>query len=101
MARMGRYCKAYPVSRFRAYEAWTEDLENARKEAKQVDGKELQLPRTLTDDDYFYLQEDLKVTDGIFLDENIIFDDVTPEWERFCASELKFEVPVYEPIKTS
>jgi hypothetical protein len=38
------------------------------------------------------------VTDGIFLDENIIFDEVTPEWMDFCTNTLKFDIPVYEPI---
>jgi hypothetical protein len=35
----------------------------------------------------------LIVTDGVFLDENIIFDKISPEWEDFCKSTLNFEVP--------
>ena len=49
--------------------------------------------------DLLYLQENYMVTDGVFLDENIIFDDVTPEWKDFCTHVLKFEVPVYETVK--
>jgi hypothetical protein len=45
------------------------------------------------------LQENYVVTDGIFKDENIIFDDVTDEWKEFCTKELEFEIPEYEPIE--
>ena len=31
------------------------------------------MPRELTDDDYVYLQGNFTVTDGIFIDENMIF----------------------------
>jgi hypothetical protein len=30
------------------------------------------------------VQKNFTVTDGIFVDENIIFSDVTPEWIEFC-----------------
>ena len=99
MATMGKYCKAYPITRFREYKGWTEKAENTRKEKKVVDGEEVEVERQLTDKDHLYLQESYVVTDGVFLDENIIFDDVTPEWKDFCAHALKFEVPVYETVK--
>ncbi|HVG20213.1 MAG TPA: hypothetical protein VNI02_14280 [Blastocatellia bacterium] len=101
MAKMGKYCKAYPVERFREFGGWTENLQNLRKEKRQEDGKEVEAPRALGESDYFYLQENYTVTDGIFLDENVIFDNVTPEWIAFCKDTLKFEVPVYEPVKTN
>jgi hypothetical protein len=66
---------------------------------KIVDGKEVEVERQLTDKDHLYLQENYVVTDGIFIDEDIIFDDVTPEWKDFCKNALKFAVPVYETVK--
>lgn len=95
MAIMGKYCKAYPIAKFREYTGWTEKTENVRKDKKIVDGKEVELERQLTDDDHLFLQENYVVTDGVFKDENIIFDAVTPEWENFCRQELKFEIPDY------
>src|SRR2546423_1775829 len=83
MANMGKYCKAYPVDRFREFSGWTENAQNANESAAK---------------DYFYLQENYVVTDGIFLDENVIFDNVTPEWIDFCKTSLKFEVPFNEPL---
>jgi hypothetical protein len=93
MAKMGRYCKAYPARRFREFRGWKEDLNNTRVEKGKVDGEELEIPRRLTDDDHLYLQEDFTVTDGIFLGENVIFSEVTPEWKTFCSEALKFETP--------
>ncbi|HEY6120511.1 MAG TPA: hypothetical protein VIV66_11155, partial [Pyrinomonadaceae bacterium] len=85
MSKMGKYCKAYMLPRFREFSGWTEISENARKENDS--------PRPLTDGDFLYLQENFVVTDGIFMDENVIFANVTPEWIAFCTNVLKFEVP--------
>jgi hypothetical protein len=101
MAKMGKYCKAYPVQRLREYKEWSEDLNNLRRITKEVDGKEVEVCRELDEDSFFYLQENYVVTDGIFLDENIIFDKVKPEWIDFCRNTLEFEVPVYEPVKAA
>ena len=93
--KMGRYCKAYPITRFREFSGWTEAAENARKEKQLVDGKEIEAVRTLTDADHLYLQEDLTVTDGVFLEENVVFSNVTPEWQEFCTDTLQFAVPAF------
>lgn len=101
MTTMGKYCKAYPLKKFREFSQWTELTENTRKKKKSLDGKEVEVNRELTDDDFLYLQENYVVTDGIFKDENIIFDRVTPEWKDFCTNGLKFEIPVYETVEVS
>ena len=36
------------------------------------------------------MQRNFTVTDGIFIDENIIFDDVTDAWKDFCQNVLEF-----------
>lgn len=81
MAELGRYCKAYPVGRLRAFAGWSETPGAARE--------------PITDDSFFYLHDNLCVTDGVFRDEHVIFDRVTPDWERFCREELQFEVPAW------
>jgi hypothetical protein len=101
MATMGKYCKAYLIKALRQFEQWSENSENIRKEKQQIDGKEVEVKRVLTDDDFLYLQENYVVTDGIFKDDNIIFDNVTPEWKEFCQKTLGFEIPVYETIQAS
>ena len=99
MAIMGKYCKAYLIKNLRQFEQWTENSENTRKEKQEIDGKEVEVKRVLTDDDFLYLQENYIVTDGIYKDENIIFDNVTPEWKEFCHKTLEFEIPVYEAVQ--
>jgi hypothetical protein len=98
MAEMGKYCKAYLAKQFREFPGWSEKKENVRKEKKEVDGKEVEVDRELNDDSILYLQENYVVTDGIFKDQNIIFDNVTDEWKDYCHGTLAFEIPNYEPI---
>jgi hypothetical protein len=95
MATMGKYCKAYPIKRLREFSAWTEKAENARSIGENESGEKSSEPRRLTDEDYLFVQEDFRVTDGIFVDENIIFDDVSPEWIEYCRNTLGFEMPAY------
>ncbi len=73
MGKVGKYCKAYPIARFREYDGWPEVGELQRN--------------------HLYLHENYVVTEGIFMDEDVIFDDVTPEWKEFCQEDLGFEVP--------
>jgi hypothetical protein len=100
MATMGKYCKAYSVRKLRLFSQWTEKTENTRKENRKIDDREIEVKKILTDDDFLYLQENYTVTDGIFQDENIIFDNVTVEWQEFCHKTLEFEIPVYETAQS-
>lgn len=81
MATMGKYCKAYLLKQFRQFNQWNEDQE-------------------LTEDSVLYLQENYFVTDGIYKDENIIYDNVTDEWKEFCHQVLEFEIPNYEVVSS-
>jgi hypothetical protein len=93
MATMGKYCKAYYLKELRKFKEWTESSENARKEKEEVDDNLVLKPRELTDENLLYLQENYVVTDSIFKDKNIIFEDVTPEWVIYCQKILGFEPP--------
>jgi hypothetical protein len=93
MKRMGRYCKAYPIERFREFPGWKEDPRGLRREEATEAVGEAGAERQLGDGDFLYLQEDLTVTDGVFLGENVVYGDVTPEWAEFCRDSLKFEIP--------
>jgi len=55
MATMGKYCQAYLLNNLRQFSRWTEKIENVKKEKKQVDGKEVEFDRQLTDDDILYM----------------------------------------------
>lgn len=84
MAIMGKYCKAYMLSRLQEYSAWKE----ATVKLKEKDD--------LLDDEFvIYIQEDYRVTNGVYKDEGIIFDEVNDEWRSFCHDVLEFEIPDY------
>ena len=99
MAEMGRYCKAYLAKDLRAFPGWRENASAIRLRGEEDGDRGGAAPDVLADDDILYLQETFVVTDGIFLDENVVFADVTPEWEAFCRGPLAFELPedVAEP----
>jgi hypothetical protein len=91
MSKMGQYCKAYPLSALRQFSGWHENAEAFRKTedaaAESANGDR-------PDNDHIvYLQENYVVTDGIFIDENVIFDEVTDAWIEFCKTALNFELP--------
>lgn len=88
MTILGKYCKAYPLSQLRQFSGWSEITQNAKMIRTEVNGEIVEEPRKLTDDHYVYVQRNFTVTDGIFIDENIIFNDVTPEWIEFCRTVL-------------
>lgn len=90
MSILGKYCKAYSLSRLRQFPGWQEKVENARKIRTEVDGEIVEKARELTGEDYVYVQRNFTVTDGLFIDENIIFDDVTPAWKEFCRDVLGY-----------
>ena len=89
MSTLGKYCRAYPLSQLRKFPGWIERTEEARRIRKEIDGEIVEQTRTLTDEDYVYLQLDYTVTDGIFVNENVIFNEVTPEWIEFCQQVLR------------
>jgi hypothetical protein len=100
MATIGKYCKSYQLSRLRQFRNWSERSENARRIRKELNGETVEVARELTNDDYVYLHGNFTVTDGIFIDENIIFSDVTPEWVEFCRDELGQSMPDGKTLKS-
>ncbi|MEM6447842.1 MAG: hypothetical protein AAF704_14960 [Cyanobacteria bacterium P01_D01_bin.123] len=96
MTDMGAYCKAYQLKQLRQFEQWPRSLAATRQEP-QNDDRETQRP--LNDEDVLYLQETYIVTDGLFLDQNVVFDAVTDAWKDFCDRVLDFKIPEYaQPV---
>ncbi|MFI8716816.1 hypothetical protein ACIGHF_02855 [Stenotrophomonas sp. NPDC077464] len=88
---MGNYCKAYLLADLRRFPRWQEQAHNARVESEAEGGAGA--ARQLNDDDVVFVQESFVVTDGIFRDENVIFDAVDAEWMTFCQDTLGFCIP--------
>jgi hypothetical protein len=90
MTQIGRYCKAYAREMLARFPGWSENP------VKQVEGQE-----PATESGYLFLQQDYTVTSGIYLDEGVVFNRVTPEWIEFCENELRFEIPSYQTTRRS
>jgi len=78
-----KYCMAYRRSTLSVFAGWKE---------KKIEKRGQEEPE-LTDSTIFYLHQDYVVTKSIIREEDVIFDEVTPEWKEFCVVSLKFRVP--------
>lgn len=76
---MHKYCKAYKLGDLRNFQGWSTS-------AQQGD-------QNLSDDTVCYVYDDFTVVQSPFHDEKPIFDAVTSEWQEFCRTVLKFEIP--------
>ena len=82
------YCKAYQLSQLRQFAGWSE---NPRGPAAKQASSQIEENKSLSDDDLVYVQENYVVTEDLFIDEGIIFNNVTPDWKDFCRGVLMFD----------
>jgi len=85
---MGMYCKAYQLSQLRQFAGWSE---NPRGPAAKQASSQIEENKSLSGDDLVYVQENYVVTEDLFIDEGIIFNNVTPDWKDFCRGVLMFD----------
>lgn len=85
MSKMSKYCKAYELRDLRAYPRWSE------RAAEPSTGPDA--PAPLEQDSIVYIHDNYTVTQGIMLDEQVVFDAIDDEWKRFCEEQLDFRVP--------
>lgn len=84
------YCKAHYLRDLRKFPDWSEKEPSSEAgDADTGDGDASEL----TDDSIVYIHQDFTVTRSMWHGEDVVFDDVTPEWQRFCEVELEFAVP--------
>jgi ankyrin repeat protein len=87
------YCKAYYLRELRKFNRWTES-QTKRKKDKVSDLNDPKSDESkFSDDDVVFVHQDLTVTSSMWHGKNIIFEQVTPEWKKFCIEVLKFKVP--------
>jgi hypothetical protein len=76
-----KYCKAYYVKDLRQFSGWSES---------QAAAGDVQ---DLSDNDVVFLHQDFTVTKSMWHNENVLFNQCSPEWEDFCLTVLQFQVP--------
>lgn len=82
------YCKAYYLKDLRQFDDWSEIATEPL-----VEEDEDEEPRPAQDDDIVYIHQDFTVTESMWHGEDVIVDEVTPEWKTFCESKLEFAIP--------
>lgn len=85
-----KYCKAHHLKALREFPYWLEqrsDSNGANKKAEQA--KEA----GLTDDEVVFIHQDFTVTESVWHNEKVIFDQVSESWRDFCTTVLGFRVP--------
>jgi uncharacterized protein len=88
-----KYCKAYQLKDLRQYPKWSESKLNWKNDKKaDSDDKENDID-TFSEDDVVFLHQDYIVTQSIWHDENVIFNQMTSDWVAFCTETLKFKAP--------
>ena len=85
------YCKAVVLKQARQYPAWAESRINWKQsqDEETAEGSS----DTLSEDDVVFIHRDLTVTQSMWPGENVIFSQVTPDWEKYCRDALKFNPP--------
>jgi ankyrin repeat protein len=88
------YCKAYHLRDLRQFPGWTESKINWKesKHGGRQDNGATQDKET-PQDEVVFIHEDLTVTQSMWRAENVIFDQISPEWQEFCEKTLNFRVP--------
>jgi len=90
-----KYCKAYHLGDLRKFPNWTESRINWKmmKEDVSDDKDQNNEKKEFKDEDVVFIHEDYTVTKLMWHNENVIFNQVTPEWRDFCTNVIRFEVP--------
>lgn len=86
-----QYSKAYHLKDLRKFTGWRESRINW-KEDRNSDNTE-SADQEFSDDNIVFIHQDLTVTQSMWHNENVIFNDVTSEWKEFCNDILQFKVP--------
>ncbi|HKP85134.1 MAG TPA: ankyrin repeat domain-containing protein [Blastocatellia bacterium] len=88
-----KYCKAYHLEEMRKFPAWTEGRINWKQKPDVAAEGNGQPAEQFDDDKVVFIHQDFTVTESVWHDENIIFNNVDSAWQEFCANELDFKVP--------
>jgi hypothetical protein len=90
MSQLAPYCKAYPATKFQEFAGWIARDATPSTPTHAEDGQDNERAAV---EDYWFLQDTYVVTRGILPDEDIVFDQVSPEWIAFCRTTLGFAIP--------
>jgi len=86
-----KYCKAYYLRDLRGFGDWSESRINWKEDKDKA--KDAPSVTEFTDDSIVFIHQDFSVTESMWQNENVIFNQDTAEWRAFCTDTLSFKVP--------
>jgi len=86
-----KYCKAYYLRDLRKFVAWSESRINWKENEDQK--KDSPGVAEFADDSIVFIHQDFTVTESMWQNENVIFNQDSSEWRTFCTNTLEFKVP--------
>lgn len=87
-----QYCKAFYLKDLRQFPGWSESRINWQDPGGSNAAEDREAPG-FSDHDVVFLHQDLTVTQSMWHNENVLFQQITPAWEEFCTTVLQFQVP--------
>ena len=88
-----KYCKAYHLEDLRKYPVWRESRINWKSQENDDRNANGSSDESFSDGKIVFIHQDFTVTESMWHNENVIFNQVDPGWEEFCAGTLNFKVP--------
>ena len=88
-----KYSKAYHLRDLRSYPSWSEVRLNSKERQNGSDRPAAHATNELSDDDVVFIHQDFTVTESIWHNENVIFNEINDSWREFCSSRLGYRVP--------
>ena len=80
-----KYCRAYQESELEQFPGWHEKkIKRGDAPERPVEGEGV--------DALLFLHQDFTVTSSMWEGEDVIFDEVSPDWKEFSTNVLKFKV---------
>lgn len=86
MPQLSYYCKAYAANELREFPKWAERVPPLLIQPEPGTEEEM---RT----EYYFLHDNYIVRAGVYQEDQIVFDEVTPSWKSFCETVLHFTPP--------
>jgi hypothetical protein len=86
------YCKAYLIKDLRQFTSWPESKINWKdhEDSQEASGDAGEIA---DDDRVVFIHQDFTVTHSMWRNENVLFNEVSSEWQEFCVNTLKFIAP--------
>jgi len=87
-----QYCKAYYLKDLRKFSGWFENKINLKEESARPNPEDGN-GAILSDEDVVFVHQDYSVTHSMWQNEDVIYNKITPEWQKFCSDSLRFKTP--------